>query len=108
MDRRHARRVCAIIRAAPLRWDIIGLVRSMHMPDGWIGAGFVRNAVWDHLHGRTPSAPAGDVDVVWFDRMRADPRVDRDLEAKLRTAEPSVQWSVKNQARMHTRNNDDP
>ncbi|WRQ77412.1 nucleotidyltransferase family protein [Pseudomonas saxonica] len=31
------------------------MVRSLNLPDCWIGAGFLRNAVWDYLHGRSPS-----------------------------------------------------
>ncbi len=73
-----------------------------------MAAGFVRNAVWDHMHGRTPSALSTDVDVIWYDRERTDPSEDADLEAVLRCNDPSVRWSVKNQARMHVRNGDGP
>ncbi len=103
----HASRVQAIIAGDPARWRLLDVVRSMRLPDCWIGAGFVRNAVWDCLHGRTPSLP-GDVDVVWFDPERADPSQDRTIEAALRTLAPSVAWDVKNQARMHLRNDDAP
>ena len=84
------------------------MVRALDLPDLWIGAGFVRNAVWDHLHGREPSPPAGDVDVLWFDPSRPDPEEDRRLEAVLTAQKPTVVWSVKNQARMHRRNGDAP
>lgn len=98
----------ALLRVDPVRWHLLGVVRDMHLPDGWIGAGFVRNAIWDHLHGRSPSAMTGDVDVLWHDRQCVDPAVDRAYEARLRAIEPSVVWSVKNQARMHGRNGDRP
>src|SRR3954468_20964850 len=104
----HASRVQAIIAGDPTRWRLLDVVRSMRLPDCWIGAGFVRNAVWDCLHGRTPSSLSGDVDVVWFDPARADPSEDRKLEAVLRRLDPSVAWDVKNQARMHLRNGDAP
>ena len=84
------------------------MVRALRLPDCWIGAGFVRNAVWDHLHGRPPAPPDGDVDVIWHDPRQADPAEDRKHEAALRAAEPSIIWSVKNQARMHARNGDAP
>ncbi|HXP96254.1 MAG TPA: nucleotidyltransferase family protein [Telmatospirillum sp.] len=57
---------------------------------------------------RPPCLPTGDVDVVWFDRTRARPSVDQQIEAGLQAVEPSVAWSVKNQARMHQRNGDQP
>jgi hypothetical protein len=97
-----------LIGGDPLRWRLLDVVRALALPDCWIGAGFVRNAVWDHLHGRPLSAPSGDVDVLWFDTSCTDPNEDRRLEALLRAAEPSIDWSVKNQARMHLRNGDAP
>jgi len=84
------------------------VVRALSLPDTWIGAGFVRNVVWDHLHQRPPSPLTGDVDVIWHDPVRTDPVLDRKHEAALRAAEPSISWSVKNQARMHMRNGDAP
>ena len=104
----HASTLRAVLSNDPLRWRLLALVRSLDLPDCWIGAGFVRNAVWDHLHGRAPAAPPRDVDVVWFDPRRADPSEDRVLEASLPGFEPGVAWSVKNQARMHRRNGDAP
>src|SRR5690349_18420197 len=103
-----AARLQAIIRNDALRWRILGLVRLLSLPDCWIGAGFVRNAVWDALHGRAPSPPPGDVDTLWFDADRPDAATDRTIEGMLHAAEPAIPWSVKNQARMHARNDDPP
>ncbi len=86
----HAATLCNIIADDPVRWRMLGLVRSLRLPDCWVGAGFVRNAVWDHLHGNPASAPGGDVDVLWFDPRRADPDQDRALEATLRRMDPFV------------------
>lgn len=102
--------ISALLKADPLRWHLMGVVASLDLPDCWIAAGFVRNAVWDHLHRRSPSVMSGDIDVIWFDRDRCDAQYDRQLEARLRRLEPSahIVWSVKNQARMHARNGDAP
>lgn len=100
--------IISILRADRRRWHLLGVVATLDLPDGWIGAGFIRNAVWDHLHGRPPSPPQGDVDVIWFDSDQTDPALDRLHEARLAESEPSVVWSVKNQARMHSRNVDPP
>ncbi len=94
------------LRADTRRWRALDVVKALDLPDSWIAAGFIRNAVWDHLHQIASSAPKGDVDVIWFDRDRADLGEDRRLEAALQAAEPPIAWSVKNQARMHTRNGD--
>src|SRR5258708_40131495 len=96
----HASRVQAIVSGDPARWRLLDIVRSMRLPDCWIGAGFVRNAVWACLHGRTPSL-LGDVDVVWFDSERTDPSQLRTIETALRTLAPSVACEVTDQASMH-------
>lgn len=103
-----AARIGAILRADPLRWHLLGVVQTLALPDCWIGAGFVRNAVWDHLHQRSQPIPGEDVDVIWYDPDRANSAEDRKCETLLRIAEPSIAWSVKNQARMHIRNGDAP
>lgn len=104
----HAVQIETMLRNDPLRWHLLGIVAELELPDCWIAAGFVRNAVWDSLHDHTQSPLLSDVDVIWFDRSDADQVRDREIEEKLRSAEPSIDWSVKNQARMHARNGDIP
>jgi hypothetical protein len=98
----------AILRRDAVRWRLLEAVSYLDFPDCWIAAGFIRNAVWDALHGRAPRPPLGDVDVIWFDPNRCEGTLDRDIEEKLRAVVPAIDWSVKNQARMHTRNEDTP
>jgi len=45
------------------RMNILSIVSSLKLPDWYIGAGFVRNLVWDHLHN-FPSTPLNDIDVI--------------------------------------------
>ncbi|WP_417514463.1 nucleotidyltransferase family protein [Minwuia sp.] len=88
---------------------LLETVRDLDLPDCWIGAGMVRNAVWDHLHGVDPATrPASDVDVVYFDPADTDPARDAELEATLKTVDGNIDWEVRNQARMHLRNGDRP
>lgn len=101
-------KVADILRADLLRWELLAVVRDLDLADCWIGAGFVRNAVWDYLHGYPSSILASDVDVIWFDPLAPDEEADRACESELRTRFPQVRWSVKNQARMHLRNGDRP
>ncbi|AMG74506.1 nucleotidyltransferase family protein [Sphingopyxis granuli] len=98
--------LCALLADDPVRLEALAAVAALTLPDGWIGAGFVRDAVWDHLHGRLRSPPAGDIDVIWFSRTLVDPAIDRDIERRLSAVLPKFAWSVKNQARMHHRNGD--
>lgn len=97
-----------LLRHDPLRLEALMAVAELALPDGWIGAGFVRDAVWDHLHGHPASPPAGDVDVIWFGRDTVDEQLDIEIEQNLRAVMPQLMWSVKNQARMHRRNADAP
>jgi hypothetical protein len=85
-------------------------VLAAHGPAGaWIGAGFVRNAVWDHLSGKdTEALPPADLDVVFHDPVIATAEHDARIEAALCAAAPDLPWSVRNQARMHERNGHRP
>jgi hypothetical protein len=105
---KHAGDLMALLRADPERLRIIALVHSLHLPDCWIAAGFVRNALWDSLHGRAPSSPSGDIDVIWFDPSQQNADADLRIESRLNALDASIEWSVKNQGRMHVRNGDTP
>ncbi len=88
---------------------LLSHVESLGLPDSWIGAGFIRNNVWDAMHGRRIDVSRlDDVDVIFFDPI--DMRKDREaaLERQLCERASRVNWSVKNQARMHRRNGDAP
>lgn len=101
-------RLQTLIANDPRRLRILQQVRELDLPDCWVAAGFVRSAVWDHLHQRSDSPLPQDIDVIWFDRSQTSPARDAELETVLRQQDESLQWSVKNQARMHLRNGDAP
>jgi hypothetical protein len=100
-------RIADWITNDPLRWELLGHVDSLALPDCWVAAGFVRNAVWSHLHGIAPVLKS-DIDVIWFSDSDASEATDRKLEGELRHLAPGFDWSVKNQARMHLANGDRP
>jgi len=100
--------LASVLASDPWRLRLLRAVASLHLPDAWIGAGFVRDAAWDALHNRPPTPGAGDVDVVWFDAEAPFAEADRAIEARLSALEPGADWSVTNQARMHARNSDAP
>ena len=96
------------LRADSRRMAMLRAVARMGLPDCWIGAGFVRNLVWDRLHGYRRHTPLNDVDVLYHDASDRSRAMERRLEARLRRMLPGVPWSVRNQARMHRRNGDAP
>ncbi len=100
--------VVETIRASAWHLAALQLVHQLALPDWAIGAGFVRNAVWDRLNGFTAMTPLNDIDVLYFDRSDASIERDMGIEEALFEADPDRPWSVHNQARMHARNNDRP
>ena len=99
----------AFVAQQPDMARLLRAVAELGLPDCWIGAGFVRNAVWDALHDRLVDCGLlNDVDVVFFDRTDGSAARDRAVEATLAARVPGVPWSVKNQSRMHVRNRELP
>ena len=88
--------------------DVLRAVRDLHLPDWWIGAGFVRAKVWDYLHGYKIRTPIADIDVIYFDSKNTNEEIEEKYQAQLHSVMPKENWSVTNQARMHTEHNDAP
>ncbi len=62
--------------------EALHLVRALELPGGCIGAGAVRNLVWDALHAiQTPRAES-DMDVAWFDMSDLSPGRDSMLQTR--------------------------
>lgn len=80
--------------------DALRNVRSLDLPDWYIGAGAIRNTVWDALHGFNRTQ-LNDVDVVYFDSLDLEGFREKDLEFKLKILNSSINWEVVNQARGH-------
>jgi hypothetical protein len=78
------------------------VVEALGLPDCWIGAGVVRDLVWDTRFGDGfDPARVEDIDVVFFDPDNLSVEHEHEIERGLREQEPSVEWDVKNQARVH-------
>lgn len=102
-------RLARFVAARPWMRACLAAVAAHGPPEAWIGAGFLRNAVWDVLGGRDPRAvPPADLDVVFHDPAAASAARDAACEAALRAAAPGLPWSVTNQARMHARHGHAP
>jgi hypothetical protein len=96
-----AERLEAIVRSTDWLMRALVAAREVAAPDWLIGAGAVRTAVWDRLHGyEEPTEPA-DVDLAFFDPHDLSRERDAAVEEQLRRALPPVEWDAKNQARVH-------
>jgi hypothetical protein len=81
--------------------DILETVRRLELREGVVGAGVVRNVVWDRLHGNTTRAQLADVDVAYFDPSDVSEDRDKALQAELVRQRPDIPWEVTNQAGVH-------
>ncbi len=82
------------------RMDVLKAAQTLHLPDWWIGAGFLRNAIWDVIEGNN-SPPTRDVDLVYFDASNVEPETDWAYDEQLKDKFPFADWEIRNQARMH-------
>jgi hypothetical protein len=96
-----AARIAAMLQGSPPHRDALQALALAGPRGAWIGAGFVRNAVWDMVSGRVPrTSDLADIDVVHWD----DAAMDAVFEAALRTARPTLPWSVTHQRDMAAAN----
>jgi hypothetical protein len=83
---------------------VLRTAEAIDLPDWWIGAGFLRNKVWDAIEG-VDNGQNNDVDLVYFDPHNFDAKVhwetDWAMDERLKREFPFAQWEVRNQARMH-------
>lgn len=94
-------RLVDIARASAPLMAALRAARALGLASWCIGAGVVRNAVWDALHGRPGATAPADVDVAYFDASRLDGGIDAELQARLEALLPGVPWEVTNQAAVH-------
>lgn len=96
--------ISRLIRADKWRMDVLDAAELLNLPNWWIGAGFLRNLVWDAIEGNIPREER-DVDLVYFDKDAIDPKehwaIDWAITDKLKKDSPFAEWEVRNQARMH-------
>ena len=91
----------------PLRMQALSIASALGVSDWCLAAGFVRNLVWDKVHGYRCATALNDIDLIYFNPSNTSEETDGCLEQQLR-AISDLPWSVKNQARMHKRNSDKP
>jgi len=94
-------RLVAIARATPWFMQALAQVRTLGLRHWCIGAGAVRNLVWDALAGHSTPSALADVDVAHFDAADLSPGRDHALQARLRALAPATPWEVTNQAGVH-------
>lgn len=96
--------VINLIKNDSWRMEVLKAVQSLNLPDWLIGAGFVRNPIWDNLHGYEKRAHTTDIDVAYFNLADLSEKTEIEYQNKLKNIF-DADWSVTNQARMSEINN---
>jgi uncharacterized protein len=96
-----AKALVEIAHATPWMMQALQAAASLKLPSWCIGAGAVRNMVWDHLHGYSTPSPLADVDFAYFDADDLSAPSEHLVEARLLAALPGVPWEATNQAAVH-------
>lgn len=94
------------IKKDPIINQTAGLVAKLELNDWYVSAGLIRNFIWDLYFCKQTHQVISDIDVIYFDEENTSEEIDHLYELKLKKIEPQYKWSVKNQARMHKRNED--
>lgn len=95
--------IAKLVAADPWMMQVLRAAETLNLPDWWIGAGFLRNKVWDAMEGNE-SRPTKDVDLVYFNVDDTSPEADWHYDEKMQREFPFAEWEVRNQARMHLKN----
>lgn len=96
----HARLI-AMATSSAWFMSVLRAVRQLGLESWSIGAGAVRNLVWDALHEFPAPTDLADIDVAYFDQSCLTPERDAKLQERLVEILPGVPWEVTNQAAVH-------
>lgn len=99
------RDILELIREDENMMQILRIAEKLRLEQWLIGAGFVRNKIWNHLHGtESATLDATDIDLVYFDPNGNNATQDQTLSKSLQE-ETGLTWEVVNQTYAHTWNN---
>ncbi|MEO8684206.1 MAG: nucleotidyltransferase family protein [Devosia sp.] len=92
-----------IIRTQPVLMSVLGGLRALALPDGWLVSGAIYNSVWNVLTGRPPLTGIKDVDLIYFDDTDLSYEAEDAVIQAAGTlfAELPLPVEVRNQARVH-------
>jgi hypothetical protein len=96
-----AARLTALVRATPWFMAALRAGRALGLAHWCIGAGALRNLVWDALHGHAQPSALADVDFAFFCADDTSTARDAALQRRLGDLCPGLPWEVTNQAGVH-------
>ncbi|HJQ58731.1 MAG TPA: nucleotidyltransferase family protein, partial [Vineibacter sp.] len=92
-----------ILQRHPILSGVLQRFEAVGLPDAWLVAGAVAQAVWNDRTGRPPAHGLKDIDIVYFDPADLSAEAESAHEARLRGlfADLPAKLDVKNEARVH-------
>ena len=90
-----------IIRSDRWLMELLCIVSDIPEARCYIGAGAIRDVVWDRLSGIQEHDAVNDIDVVYFDERQIHSDTDAQLQNRLTKNRSDVEWEVTNQAEVH-------
>lgn len=94
----HEEDLTGILKSDASIMHILRTVRGAHVPNWYVGAGVIRNAVWDRLHGKPNASPIRDIDCIYYSLDDLD---EDAIKEYLRNELPNVDWDIKNSRHVH-------
>lgn len=99
--------IARMVKSDTWMMNVLAEANKLNLPDWVIGAGFLRNKVWDYLHGvKRDVVDTHDIDLVYFDNVNVDEEKDRELSASMNGV-LGLEWEIVNQAYTHKWHNRD-
>lgn len=88
----------SIIKSDERLMNILRVARDCNLPNWYVGAGVVRNTVWDSLSGSPGASHIRDIDFIYFSEFDID---EADIRSFLEERLPGVDWDFKNSRDIH-------
>lgn len=101
------RQLVLMLKQDLFRMDVLKTIKKIKTQNLWVAGGFVRNLVWDKSHSYKHRSELGDIDVFYFDSENKNKNDEQVIRERLLKIMPNINWSVKNQARMHLHDKND-
>lgn len=94
----HESKLIDILKGNATIMNILRIAREAHLPNWYVGAGVIRNAVWDTLHGKPNASPIRDIDCIYYSLEDID---EEPIKQYLASQLPGVDWDIKNSRHVH-------
>jgi hypothetical protein len=83
---------------------IIAILHQIDNENLFLTGGSLRNIIWNKLHNFKENFQLEDCDIIFYNNLNTSKQYEIELNNMLKNVCSDINWSVKNQARMHIKN----